>query len=369
MDTRAAILTGGNRPWEVVTLQLDPPKAGEVQIKLSAAGLCHSDEHVRDGSLFDGEFLLVGGHEGAGVVEVVGDGVADLAPGDHVVCSFLPACGRCRYCATGHQNLCELGANAAMGTLLDGTYRFHRDGTGIGAMCALGTFSERAVVSQYSVVKINADVSLNSAALVGCGVTTGWGAAVHTGGVAVGDTVVVYGVGGVGINAVQGASHAGARRVVAVDPVAFKRDTALKLGATHVFADAAAAQEFVTHATAGKGAEVAVVTTSTADSAVISAGFDVIGKGSTLVLVSAGGEAVNIQLSGSMLSQYEKTIKGSLFGSSNPTYDIIKMLSLYQDGLLELDGLITTTYSLDQVNEGFSDLVEGRNMRGVIVFD
>jgi NDMA-dependent alcohol dehydrogenase len=367
VQTKAAVLLAPGKPWEIVTLELDPPKHGEVRIRFVASGLCHSDEHLRDGSL-PSRYPIVGGHEGAGVVEEVGPGVEKLSVGDHVVCSFLPSCGRCRYCATGRENLCDLGANAMEGCLPDGTFRFHLDGADLGGMCMLGTFSERAVVSEHACVKIDHSIPLASAVLVGCGVPTGWGAAVNSGNVRAGDTVVIYGIGGIGINSVQGAKLAGARHLVVVDPISFKRETALKLGATHAFASAAEAQDVVVSLTRGQGADVAIVTTSVAESDVISAGFDILGKGGVLVIVSLAPPVLNINLMSLMLVTYEKQVRGSLFGSSNPNYDIPRMLDLYQDGLLELDGLVTSRYSLDQVNEGYSDLLEGRNIRGIIEF-
>ena len=169
---------------------------------------------------------MVGGHEGAGVVEAVGPGVTRVDVGDHVVCSFIPACGICRYCSTGHQNLCDWGAQMMTGMLADGSFRFHDDdGADLGGFCMLGTFAERAVVSQNSCVPIDADIPFEVAALTGCGVPTGWGTAVYAAGVRAGETVVIFGAGGVGSNAVQGAKHAGAANVIVVDPVAFKRES------------------------------------------------------------------------------------------------------------------------------------------------
>jgi alcohol dehydrogenase (nicotinoprotein) len=367
MQTKAAVLFEPGKPWEVVTLELDPPGRGEVLVRFVASGLCHSDEHLRSGGL-PSRYPIVGGHEGAGIVEAVGENVDDLRPGDHIVCSFLPACGRCRYCSTGRQNLCDLGANIMEGCLPDGTFRFHRDGADLGGMCMLGTFSERAVISRHSCVKVEPTIPLTTAVLVGCGVPTGWGASVNSGGVRAGDTVVIYGIGGIGVNSVQGAKLAGARHLVAVDPVEFKRETALKLGATHALATAAEAQELVVSLTRGQGADVAIITASDATSEVISAGFDILGKGGVLVIVSIGPPALNINLSSLMLVTYEKQVRGSLFGSSNPRYDIPRMLELYADGRLELDGLVTNRYTLDQVNEGYHDLLEGRNIRGIIEF-
>lgn len=368
MKTKAAVLHGIKQAFEILELDLDAPKPGEVLIRFVAAGLCHSDLHLIDGDL-PPRFPIVGGHEGAGVIEEVGPGVTHVQPGDHVVCSFIPSCGKCRYCATGRQNLCDMGATILQGKLPDGTFRFHTaEGMDVGGMCMLGTFAERAVVSQHSVVKIDPEIPLDVAALVGCGVPTGWGSANYAGGVRAGDTVVVYGIGGIGINAVQGAAHAGAKDIVVVDPVPFKRDMALKFGATFAFADAPAAAEKVRDLTRGQGADQALITVGTVDEDVVKAGFEVIGKGGTLVITGLADPAkLTIQVSGGILALYEKTIKGTLFGSANPTYDIPRLLRLYQAGQLRLDELITTRYSLEEINQGYVDLREGRNIRGLIV--
>lgn len=231
-DNRRSSVRSG-QAVRIVELDLDGPRDGEVLIRYVAAGLCHSDLHLTDGDL-PPRFPIVGGHEGAGIIEEVGPGVTKVKPGDHVVCSFIPSCGHCRYCSTGRQSLCDMGATILDGCMPDGSFRFHSGGEEFGAMCMLGTFSERATVSQNSVVKVDDWLPLESAVLVGCGVPTGWGSANYAGGVRPGDIAVVYGIGGIGINAVQGAVHAGAKYVVAVDPVEFKRDAALKFGATCV---------------------------------------------------------------------------------------------------------------------------------------
>jgi S-(hydroxymethyl)glutathione dehydrogenase/alcohol dehydrogenase len=367
VKTRAAVMWETGKPWEIVELELDPPKAGEVLVKFVASGLCHSDDHLRTGDL-PSRYPVVGGHEGAGIVEQVGDGVYDIAPGDHVVCSFLPTCGKCRWCSTGHQNLCDMGATLAEGHLPDGTFRFHSGDQDLGAMCMLGTFSERAVLSRNSVVKIDDDIPLDKAALVGCGVPTGWGSAVYTAEVRPGDTVVVFGVGGIGINAVQGAKHAGARYVIAVDPIEFKRTKALEFGATHAVATGAEAIELAPALTEGVGADSAIITTGVVSSPVIEEAFWSTRKNGTVVLTGIGNINENtIQLNGTILPLWQKQVKGSLFGGSNPMYDIKNILSLYKLGQYKLDELITRTYTLDQINEGYADLEAGENLRGVII--
>ncbi len=368
MKTTAAVLHGPNQPFELMELDLDGPGPGEVLIKYTAAGLCHSDLHLADGD-WPARYPIVGGHEGSGIVEDVGPGVTKVAPGDHVVCCFIPSCGTCRYCSTGRQNICDMGATILEGSMPDGTFRFHSAGTDYGGFCMLGTFAERATVSQASVVKVDDWLPLDKAVLVGCGVTTGWASAVYDGGVRAGDTVVIYGIGGVGINAVQGAVHAGAKYVVAVDPVAFKRETALTFGASHAFGTAEEAAVKVAELTWGQMADQAIVTVGDLDEAVIAAAFNTIGKSGVAVIVGLGRlESLDVHVSGSVAALFSKTIKGSLFGGANPQYDIVRLLRLYDAGQLKLDELITRRYTLEQVNEGYQDLRDGKNIRGVITY-
>lgn len=369
MKTRAAVLRGTERDWDVVEMELDPPKAGEVLLRFVASGMCHSDEHLRTGDLPPFKFPIVGGHEGAGIVEEVGPGVTRLAKGDHVVTSFLPSCGHCRWCATGHSNLCDLGANLLAGCLPDGTYRFHLDGEDVGAMCMLGTFSNHAVVSENSAVKIAEDMPLDKACLIGCGVPTGFGSAVKTGGVEVGDTVVIYGIGGIGINSVQGAALAGARNIIAVDPVAFKREKAEELGATHSASSAEEAAAIALDVTQGVGADKAIVTAGVVNSEIVLNAFNTIRKAGTVVVTGLANMEHNLEIPSSFLTLFEKTVKGSLFGSSDPFADIPKMVELYRSGDLKLDELITKTYTLDQINEGYQDMLDGKNIRGVIIHE
>lgn len=367
MKTKAAVLFAAGKPFEIVELDLDGPREGEVLIKYVAAGLCHSDLHLTDGDLFP-RFPIVGGHEGAGIIEEIGPGVTKVKPGDHVVCSFIPNCGRCRYCATGRSSLCDLGASILKGWMPDGSFRFHMGDTDFGAMCMLGTFAERAVISEHSVVKVDDWLPLETAVVVGCGVPTGWGSATYAGAVRPGDTTVVYGIGGLGVNSLQGAKQAGAKHVVAVDPVEFKRKAATEFGATHVYATAREAAAKVAELTWGQMADQAIITVGTVDEQVVSDAFNIIGKGGTVVIAGLANPAkLTVHVSGGAMTLLEKTIKGSLFGSANPQYDIVRLLRLYDAGQLKLDELVTKTYTLDQVNEGYEDLREGRNIRGVVL--
>ena len=367
MKTRGAILRGVGEPWEVVELELDPPKAGEVLIKYVASGLCHSDEHLRHGDIVP-RFPIVGGHEGAGIIEEVGPGVTRLKPGDHVICSFLPVCGHCRWCSTGKSNLCDMGATILDGCLPDGTYRFHLDGQDLGGMCMIGTFAERAVISENSCIKVDDDLPLDKVVLVGCGVPTGFGSAVHAAATEPGDTIAIYGIGGIGINSVQGAALAGATNVVAIDPLPNKREMAEKLGATHSCATAEEAHALIQQLTRGVGADKAIVTVDVVTSEVVTSAFHAIRKAGTVVVTGLSDPTKNtIEIPGALLTLFEKRIQGSLFGSGDPFHDIPRMIELYRSGDLKLDELITQTYTLDEINQGYQDLLDGKNIRGVII--
>lgn len=364
VKTDAAVLREPGQWWEVTTLDLDPPKAGEVLVRVAAAGLCHSDDHIRSGDA-PARLPMVGGHEGAGVVEAVGPGVTRVAEGDHIVCSFIPVCGTCRYCSTGRQNLCDAGLNAAIGCLTDGTYRFHDGDQDLGGMCVLGTFSQYAVISEWSCVRYEPDVPAELATLVGCGVTTGWGSAVYAAGVRPGDTVAVFGAGGVGINAVQGARFAGATNVVAVDPVGFKLEMAQALGATHATSDPGEAHELVKELTRGQLADHAILTVGVMNAEVVRQASDLVGKDGQVTITGVGN--YEFQLPGGAFTGWQKRVRGALFGAANPLYDIPRLLGLYRSGDLRLDELVTQRYSLDQVNDGYRDMLAGKNIRGVLI--
>jgi S-(hydroxymethyl)glutathione dehydrogenase/alcohol dehydrogenase len=366
MKTKAAVLWGTNEKWQVEELELDGPNENEVLVKLTASGLCHSDEHLVTGDI-PMPFPVVGGHEGAGVVAGLGTGVKHVAEGDSVVLSFLPACGRCSYCARGMQNLCDLGAFLINGPQLDGTYRFHARGQGVGQMCLLGTFSQYTVVPAQSVVKVDDGTALDKAALVGCGVTTGYGSAVRTAEVRAGETVVIMGIGGIGINAIQGARIAGARNIVAIDPVEFKRQKAMEFGATHTASSVAEAGPIVAEVTRANLADSFIITTDVAEGDYIGPALDLVTKRGKVVVTSVG-HPDGTQMSGNlfMLTMLEKQVRGSLYGSSNAQHDVPRLLELYNKGQLKLDELITREYTLEDVNQGYEDMRNGLNIRGLI---
>jgi NDMA-dependent alcohol dehydrogenase len=370
MKTQAAVLWDYKQDWSIEEVEIDDPKQGEVMVKLASSGLCHSDEHVREGDLPVGGFPFIGGHEGAGVVEKVGPGVTSVAEGDHVVLGFIPACGRCPSCSSGHQNLCDLGAFLLDGLqVTDQTARHHVKGQDARLMCCIGTFAPYTVVSEANAIKIDDDLPLDKASLVGCGVTTGWGSAVYSAQAAPGQTVVVVGIGGVGANAVQGAALAGAKNVVAIDPVEFKREQAQMLGATHTAQSMTGAEELITDLTRGALADSVIITVGVPQGHMIAEAMALTKKNGTVVLTSVANAAdTQVTLSMFDLTLFQKKLVGSIFGSANPRYDIPRLLALYQAGQLKLDELVTQTYSLEQINEGYQAMRDGKNVRGMVMY-
>jgi len=370
MKSRAAVLFESPGRYEVLDVDIDEPKDHEVLVRYAASGLCGSDVHFITGTT-TGPMPFCGGHEGAGVVEAIGPGVTAVAPGDHFVASFIPSCGRCRYCASGRSNLCQLGAHLQRGPMLDGTYRMHYQGQDVHQFLLIGTFSQRAVVPEQSLVKIPTDVPLETVCLLGCSVGTGLGSSVNAANVHPGDNVLILGAGGVGMNAVQGAALAGAATVTVVDPVAFKREVAETLGATHSFSSIAEATDFVRSITDGQGADSAVLTMGHPTNQDVADAFDAVSKGGTVVLTGMASihEPVGIPVHLLALAGMQKTIKGALFGMCNPQLDVLRQIDLYRAGKLKLDEMITRRYALDDINTAVDDLLEGRNIRGVIVHD
>ena len=380
MKCRTAVLRGIGEAWQIEELTVDSPKVGEVLVQWKVAGLCHSDEHFVTGDMVTpaevleaaGEppfFPIIAGHEGAGVVVEVGPGVTSVQPGDHVSASFIPSCGKCRYCSTGRQNLCDLGVGAMQsGMITDNTHRhFLADGP-VKLMAKLGTFAEYTCVAEASVIKVDNDLPLECVALVSCGVATGWGSATKRADVRPGDTVVVVGVGGIGINAVQGAAMAGAKRVIAVDPVEFKRETAMEMGATHAFASMEEAFPAVTELTWGQMADKVIMTPGVLYGDMMNLGTKLAGKGGTIVTTAiAPVTQTEASINLFELTLWQKEIKGAIFGALNPRFDIPALLGLYREGQLKLDELITKRYTLDQINEGYQAMRDGENIRGVIL--
>jgi len=370
MKSRAALLFESPGRWEVRDVDVDPPKDHEVLVRMVASGLCHIDVHYNIGDQVTA-MPMCGGHEGAGIVEEVGAGVARLKPGDHVVTSFIPSCGHCRYCATGRQNLCQSGGRLQLGPQLDGTYRMHYEGQGISQFMLISTFSAWSTVPEQSLIKVPDDVPLETVCLLGCGVGTGFGSAVNAANVRTGDVVIVMGVGGVGINAVQGAALAGASAVIAVDPLPFKLEMAAKLGATKTFGHIDEAADYARSITDGQGADSAIVTIDVVTGEHVAQAFDAVAKGGTVVVTGMASVKahVGIPVSVLTLASYQKRIQGCLYGMGSPAVDVLREIDLYRAGHLNLDELITARYKIDDINRAVDDLIEGRNIRGVIMHE
>jgi NDMA-dependent alcohol dehydrogenase len=298
----------------------------------------------------------------------VGPGVTRFAEGDHVVLSVLPQCGKCKFCASGRSRLCDLVANVPSGKMPDGTYRASLNGNPIGGFCMLGTFADRIVVSEASCVKIPEWFPLDVAALLSCGVPTGWGSAEYAGKIRPGDTVMVIGAGGVGINAVQGAAFMGASHVIVADPVQFKREFAMTVGATHTAASIEEGADLARQLAQGSGADVVIVTVGVMSKEISVQALEATGKGGTLVLTATADDPsdVNVQIAGNRLSLYDVTLRGAILGGCSSHYDIPRFARLYTEGSLKLDELITTRYTIDQVADAYADVREGKVIRGLL---
>jgi len=372
MKARAALFYNVGEPFRVEEIEVGEPKENEVLVKMAATGLCHSDYHMITGEYGDLPVPMIGGHEGAGTVVSVGPGVKTLVPGDHVLMTFLPACGQCMFCAMGQSQYCDSSAGILGGMQLDGTHRaFTLDGKPCGQFCLLGTFANYSVVPLLSCIKIHDDIPLEKICLMGCGIPTGFGSATKTAGTRPGEAVVVFGIGGIGANALQGAAAVGARMVIAVDPVPFKREIALQLGATHSIdpnnEDVVAK---VLELTYNRGADRVVVTIGNPVPEDFAKAFNCTRKAGKLVITSVThAKYDSMPISPFMLTLFAKNISGTLFGDSTTREDVPRLLEMYSAGKLKVDELITRTYKLDEINAGYQDMLDGKNIRGVVIHE
>ena len=375
MRTRAAVLRevglpppyARSKPLSIEEVDLAPPGRDEVLVRIRAAGLCHSDLSVINGDRPRPVPMAIG-HEAAGEVMQVGDGVNDLAVGDHVALVFVPSCGHCGPCSEGRPALCEPGAAAnGAGTLLSGARRLSRpDGSPIHHHLGCSAFAEHAVVSRRSLVKLDPAVPFDEAALFGCAVLTGVGAVVNTSQVRAGQSVAVIGLGGVGLAAVLGAVAAGAREVVAVDLSPAKRETALALGATRVFDGAApGVVEAIKDATQGGLDHVFEFAGSVR---AFETAYRITRRGGTTVTAGLPPPSATFALPVVNLVAEERTVKGSYIGTCVPTRDLPHYVSLYRAGRLPVNRLMSGRLTFDQINEGFDLLHEGKAIRQVVVF-
>ena len=358
-----AVVAHAVNNFSVVNVDLDPPKVGEVLVKMKATGICHSDLSIINGTI-RWKLPSVLGHEGAGIVEQVGDGVTNVKPGDHVVLSFVPNCGDCYHCDRAEAHLCQ--KNKPHGGLLDGTSRVKLQGQEISVMSFLGNMAEYCVVPSVCVVAIDKAHDMKAAALVGCGVTTGVGAAIKTAAVKPGSTVAVFGCGGVGLNVIQGARIAGAAKIIAVDLSVERMELARSFGATDVINPTADAFKQVLEMTDGIGVDYAFEVVGMGK--LVEACFKATRMGGMTVLVGVGRADDRFSLNAMIVPFTAKTIRGCLYGSANFKVDFPMYLDLYRQKKLDLDRLVTRTYSIDDAPAAFADLEKGVNARGVIVY-
>jgi NDMA-dependent alcohol dehydrogenase len=364
-DMKAAVLYETKKPLVVEDVQLAAPKHGEVLVKIGAAGVCHSDYHFMNGDLPIGLPCVIG-HEGAGVVEEVGQGVTTVKPGDHVVLLFRPNCGHCEFCSQGRPALCWMaGKIRNTGHLLDDTSRISRNGDEIKHFLGVSCFAERTVVPEQGIVPIAKDIPLEVAALVGCAVMTGVGAVMNTAHVPPGASSLVIGVGGVGLNCIMGLQLVGAYPIIAADIHDSKLETATDFGATHVInsgsTDLVAAVKELT----GDGVDYAFE--AIGNPKTMSQAFAALRRGGTATAVGIAPMGSEMSVSAGDLVYQEKSLKGSYYGGAHPQTDMPRLLELYQHGRLPIDKLITRRYKLDQVNEAYDALLKGEVARSVLI--
>jgi Zn-dependent alcohol dehydrogenase len=365
---RAALLEHYGQPLVLVDdVDIEPPHAGEVQVRVQHCGVCHSDLSVADGAL-PAPVPTVLGHEAAGIVERVGEGVTSLSPGDRVVLTPCPPCGQCYYCDRGEFSICVNSLGLLTSSLPDGGTRLSRDGEQIFRGLAVGAFGELVTMQEAGAVKVPDDVPLDVACVIGCAVQTGVGAVINTAKVEPGATVLVTGLGGVGLSIVQGAVLAGASRVIVSDPVADRRRAAVAFGATDEVDPTAADVVAVTQElTGGIGADYAFEAAGRA--ALIEAGLQATRFGGTVVVVGVPPLTETVTINPIALFQTaEKKLLGSLLGSVNARRDIPLLVSLWQAGRLDLEGLVTQRRPMAEVNEAFDDLRQSRGIRTVLSF-
>ncbi|MGA2285986.1 MAG: Zn-dependent alcohol dehydrogenase [Dehalococcoidia bacterium] len=360
---KAAVFYGTNQPLAIEEVDIAPPKRGEVLVKIAASGLCHTDLHFMEG-FFPWPTPAVLGHEAAGVVEQVGEGVTSVQPGDHVVLSSAPACGVCRYCVAGKPYLCTAAAGSHL--MKDGMSRLTlKDGKPAFHFLGVSTFAEYAVVSELAIAKVRADAPLQSVSLVGCAVVTGVGAVLYTAGVTAGKSVAVFGCGGVGLNVVQGANLVGACPIIAVDTKDEKLALAKQFGATHVVNPAQQHPVFKIHEITGGGADFAFEVIGDVD--VLGQAFDSLDRGGTAVMV--GVPPLGSKYAVDTMNLFgDKTLRGCVLGSVNIRRDLPLLVDLYMAKRLKLDELITRTFALEAINEAFELVKRGEVARAVVTF-
>ncbi|MFZ1057769.1 MAG: alcohol dehydrogenase [Candidatus Rokubacteria bacterium RIFCSPLOWO2_02_FULL_68_19] len=367
MKAKAAILFEVGQKLELRDVEVQPPQAGEVLVRMAAGGVCHSDLHVMTGHLV-ASLPAILGHEGSGIVADVGPGVTSVKPGDHVIPLWRLSCGTCEYCSDGRPALCPEGTQIRMtGRLLDGSTRFTLDGQEIKHFAGVSSFAEYSVIPARAVLKIPEDFPLDRAALLGCAVITGVGAVFNCARVRPGSSVAVFGAGGIGLNVIQGAAIAGAEKIIAVDILPNKLEFARQFGATHTINGSTAnAVEQIRALTDGKGVEYAFEAIGLP--ATMRQAYDSLRKRGMAVVVGVTPMTAEVSVPVMSLVYEERILTGSVYGSSRPSIDIPKLIALYRTGKLKLDELLTRRYPFAQINEAYDALERGEVARSVVTF-
>jgi Zn-dependent alcohol dehydrogenase len=362
---RASVLFEQGSPLRIEELDLEAPREGEVLVRMTASGVCHSCLHAADGSWKGVPVPIVLGDEGAGVVEALGPGVRELEVGDHVILSWAPTCGRCHYCVIGRPNLCERRL-PGRGLLLDGTTRMSLRGRPVHHYGHVATYASSTVVAESCAIRIDRDMPLDRAALIGCSVMTGVGAVINTAAVPAGASMAVFGVGGVGLNVVQGGAMVAAHPMIAVDVKTTKLDHARALGATHAV-DASREDPVASiKAITGRGADYTFV--AVGDARAMSQACEVLAPGGTCVLIGVPATGATVPLDPRLVVTGERVVRGSSYGSARTREDLPRLVTLYRAGKLRIDELITRRYALEEANEAFRALASGELARGLIMF-
>ena len=377
MRMRAAVLYEVNKPLVVEEIELDPPKEGEVLVKMIATGVCHSDVHYFTGDserMSDRPTIL--GHEGAGIVEEAGERVTKVKPGDHVIMTFLPTCGRCKWCHMGEPTLCDYGALIRTGKMLDGTSRHHRasDGEDIDNFLFVSSFGEYTVTSEASIVKVPEYLPLERLCLLGCGFTTGYGAVTNAAHIRPGETVTIVGCGGLGLSAIQGAAAGDAGKIIAIDIHEEKLEMAKKFGATHTILNRHDIKEVIKEIreiTWGEGTDYSFEFVGTEASQETQAiAFKAARKAGTVLLVGAGVQKLKhktLPISSDELILYRKKVQGVLFGDAQFQVDIPRYVSLFEQGKINLDDLVTKEFKLDDINTCFDNILAGNKVARQVI--
>ncbi|MEO5611177.1 MAG: S-(hydroxymethyl)glutathione dehydrogenase/class III alcohol dehydrogenase [Sphingomicrobium sp.] len=368
MKTRAAVAFEAKRPLEIVEVDLDGPKAGEVLVEIMATGICHTDAYTLDGLDSEGLFPSILGHEGAGVVCEVGPGVTSVKPGDHVIPLYTPECGQCKSCLSGKTNLCTaIRATQGKGVMPDGTSRFSYNGQTIFHYMGCSTFSNFTVLPEIAVAKIRADAPFDKACYIGCGVTTGVGAVINTAKVEPGANVVVFGLGGIGLNVIQGARLAGAARIVGVDINPAKEAWGRQFGMTD-FVNPKDVGDVVPYLVAmlDGGADYSFDCTGNTD--VMRQALECCHRGwgtSIIIGVAEAGKEISTRPFQLVTG---RNWRGTAFGGAKGRTDVPKIVDMYMDGTIAIDPMITHVLKLEDINQGFDLMHAGESIRAVVVF-